>query len=114
MCGKLSELEAKKLKYVTGGDININLLATNNTRVTNHKNNLTAAGCKMPITNHTRFADNCIPSLLDHIYTNVTKKDKNDSGVMLFEISDHLPLFYLVRNSKLSIKYNLEQNTNDT
>jgi len=42
----------------------------------------------------TRFSTNCVPCLLDHIYTNVIDEQKiNDVGIALFDIPDHLPVF---------------------
>jgi len=53
----------------------------------------------MAVTNHTRFSDNCKPSLLDHIYNNLTKQDTY-SGVALYELSDHLPAFFYCKKYK--------------
>jgi len=50
------------------------------------------------IDNHTRFTKNCNPSLLDHIYTNISKGEIH-SGVFLFELSDHLPTFFITKKS---------------
>ena len=44
----------------------------------------------------TRFADNCKFSLLDHIYTNTTNQ-VHESGAYIFDISDHLPPFFIVK-----------------
>ena len=44
----------------------------------------------------TRFADNCKFSLLDHIYTNITNQ-VHESGVCIFDISDHLPTFFIAK-----------------
>ena len=60
-------------------------------------------GCKMKVNNHTRFADKCRPSLLDHIYTNIANKSTN-SGVALYELSDHLPIFFIVKNTSCKLK----------
>ena len=57
----------------------------------------------MKINNHTRFADKCRPSLLDHIYTNIANKSTN-SGVALYELSDHLPIFFIVKNTSSKLK----------
>ena len=52
----------------------------------------------MKINNHTRFGKNCRPSLLDHIYTNIDNT-RTISGVAIFELSDHLPTFFIVKNT---------------
>ena len=53
----------------------------------------------MLINNPTRHAENCIPTLLDHVYINITKHTTK-SGVCIFEILDHLPTFFIVKNTK--------------
>ena len=53
------------------------------------------------IRNPTRFSDNGKASLLDHIYTNSTKL-KIKAGVCLYDISDHLPTFFILKNTNLS------------
>ena len=85
------------------GDINVNFFAKDNEKISNYVNNLAMIGCKMKINNHTRFSENCRPSLLDHIYTNVGNTRTN-SGVALFELSDHLPTFFMVRNTISCVK----------
>ena len=60
-------------------------------------NNLAMIGCKMKMNNHTRFGENCRPSLLDHIYTNIDNT-RTISRVAIFELSDHLPTFFIVKN----------------
>ena len=47
----------------------------------------------------TRFSVNCRSSLLDHIYTNITKQS-NKSGVCIYEVSDHIPTFVIAKNTK--------------
>jgi len=99
LCNNLAELENEKLQYIVSGDMNINTLMRNDAKITDYINNLTAIGCKLMIDNHTSFAKNCNPSLLDHIYTNISKGETH-SGVSLFELSDHLPTFFITKQSK--------------
>ena len=47
----------------------------------------------------TRFSVNCRSSLLDHIYTNITKQSIK-SGVCIYEVSDHLSTFVIAKNTK--------------
>ena len=68
-------------------------------QVKKYVDDLISSGCKLLISIPTRFADNCKSSLLDHIYTNFTNKN-NQSGVCIFEISDHLPIFFIAKNVK--------------
>ena len=81
------------------GDININTLAKN-TKITKYIEKLNSIGCKQLVDAPTRFAStvNCNSSLLDHVYTNMTKKTL--SGVCLFELSDHMPTFFIIPNTK--------------
>ena len=53
----------------------------------------------------TRFSDSCAckPSILDHIYTNINKP-RTKSGVCIYDISDHFPIFFILEKSKLSSK----------
>jgi len=66
-------------------------------------NNVTALGCEMTINNHTRFSENCKPTLLEHMYTNLIKKDTY-SGVALYELSDHIPTIIIAKNAKCALK----------
>ena len=102
ICDRISSLESNKSNYVICGDININTLE-NTSKTIDYINALTSIGCKMTIRNPTRFANNCSPSLLDHVYTNISSKNTS-SGVSVFEISDHLPIFFLLKHSKCDVK----------
>ena len=51
------------------------------------------------INNPIRYADNCKSTLLDYIYTNITKQTTK-SGECVFEILDHLPAFCIVENTR--------------
>ena len=102
LCRNLNELENNKEKYILSGDINIDTLSVQTTgasKIKNYIDDLISSGCKLLINIPTRFADNCKSSLLDHIYTNLTNKN-NQSGVCMFEISDHLPIFFIAKNVK--------------
>ena len=74
------------------GDININTLAKN-PQTKNYTNDLNSFGCKLLIDLPARFAYNCKYSLLDHIYTNIPNQ-VHESGVCIFDISDHLSTFF--------------------
>ena len=102
ICDRISSLELSKSNYVICGDTNINTLENTNKTI-DYINALTSIGCKMTIRNPTRFANNCSPSLLDHVYTNISSKNTS-SGVSMFEISDPLPLFFLLKHSKCDVK----------
>ena len=101
---QLKDPENKKINYIVSGDFNINILAKDNPSVGSYVNDLTSIGCSSRINVPTRFADYCKSSLLDHIYSNILKKD-TASGVCVFEISDHLPTFFTAKNTKCSYLY---------
>ena len=93
------DFESNKLNYVVCGDININTLAKN-PKITECIEKRNSVGCKQLVDAPTRFANtfNCYSSLLDHVYINMPKKTL--SGVCLFELSDHLPTFFIIPNTK--------------
>ena len=93
----LIELENQKLNYVVCGDININSLALNNTKIKNYLNSLNSVGCRLLIEAPTRSSTISKPSLLDHIYSNITKKTLLSKSC-LFDISDHLPVCLIIKN----------------
>ena len=101
---QLKDLENKKTNYAVSGDFNINILAKDNPSEGFYVNDLTSLGCSSRINVPTRFVDNCKSSLLDHIYSNIHKKN-TASGVCVFEISDHLPTFFTAKNTKCSYLY---------
>ena len=98
---QLKDLENKKINNVVSGDFNTNILAKDNPSIGSYVNDLTSIGCSSRINVPIRFADNCKSSLLDHIYSDILKKD-TASGVCVFEISDHLPTFFAAKNTKCS------------
>ena len=77
------------------GDINIDLSKPNDIRVQNYVNMVTSLGCHNLITAHTRFEENC-RSTLDHIVTNF-HDNKISSGILNYTITDHLPIYALVK-----------------
>ena len=102
ICNRISSLESKKSSCFFCGDINKNTLENTN-KTLDYINALTSIGCKMTVRNPTRFANNYSPSLLNHVYTNISNKNTSN-GVSMFEISDHLPIFFLLKQSKCDVK----------
>ena len=100
----LTELENQKLRYVVSGDVNINYLAINNQKISNYFNSLNALGSKLLITVPTRFSRYSKPSLLDHIYSNITKT-KIIAKPCLFHISDHLPTCIILNRFSVNKKF---------
>ena len=107
LCDTLTDLENSNLNYIVCGDINVNFFAKDNEKITDYMNNLAMIGCKMKIKDHTRFGENCRPTLLDHIYTNIGNTRTN-SGVAVFELSGQLPTFFMVKNTTCCVKNNFK------
>lgn len=97
LCDVLEKLENLKINYVVCGDMNVNKLSQNNSKIIDYFNSLDAIGCKSLISVPTRFSENSKPSLLDHFYTNITKKTTVGKPC-LYEISDHLPICMILKN----------------
>ena len=93
----LISFEDKKCEYVIIGDININLMMSDsNPKICHYIRSLESVGCNMHINTPTRFAENKNPSILDHIYSN--SNNICNSGICLYDISDHLPIFLVKKN----------------
>ena len=60
---------------------------------------LNSIGSCSLLTSPTRFFSNCTPSLLDHIYSNMSNHPK-PSGICLYDSSDHLPTFLMIETLK--------------
>ena len=92
-------LENSTANYIINGDVNINLLNPNNSKVKQYIDMLNSTGSCSLLTSPTRFFSNCTPSLLDHIYSNMSNHPKT-SGICLYDISDHLPTFLMIETLK--------------
>jgi len=93
-----SQWKEESQLYLSGGDFNCNLLKYHEqSNVTNLVDSLASCGCISFINKPTRFRKNCTPSLLDHIYTNTCDEKKNNAGITIYDISDHLPVFLNLR-----------------
>ena len=65
-----------------------------NSNMSNYVDCLAGCGCISLINKPTRFRKNSKPSLLDYIYTNICDEKRIiNSGITIFDISDHLPIF---------------------
>jgi len=62
------------------------------THITDYVNSILSLGCTSLINKPTRFSSTHQPSLLDHIYRNIID-DNTTTGIALYDISDHLPIF---------------------
>ena len=89
----LEIMHSEKSNYIIGGDINLNILKHQiDTHITDYVNSILSFGCISLKNKPTRFSSTHQPSLLDHIYTNIID-DNTTTGIALYDISDHLPIF---------------------
>ena len=85
------------------GDVNINLLNPEaSPQINEYTNFLWSAGAKTIITKPTRIGDSSA-TLLDHIYTNDLRHEV-ETGVLVFDISDHLPIYALCRRKMTRVE----------
>ena len=92
-------LENSKANYIINGDVNIYLLNPNSSEVKQYIDMLNSIGSCSLLNSPTRFFTNCTPSLLDHIYSNMSSHSKT-SGICLYDISNHLPTFLMIETLK--------------
>ena len=85
--------------------MNVNFSNKKSKIIREYTNSLNSVGCLSLIDIPTRFSDTgaCKPSILDHIYSNINKP-RTKSGVCLYDISDHFPIFFILESSELSSK----------
>jgi len=100
----LHNLNDKKVTYYICGDFNINLLQHESSQqVKNYTNLMLAYNCTQLITRPTRITDHSA-TLLDHVYTSNSKMPVQP-GIILSDLSDHLPAFLMIRSSCLKHKH---------
>ena len=98
-----SKLSSNNKEFYIMGDFNIDLLkAHSNSFTKNYPDNLISYSVKCTINKPTRCTINS-KTLLDHIYTN-NSKYYNVSGIVEYDISDHLPTFIFVHNTAIKNK----------
>jgi len=90
----LGKITTEKAKFVSAGDYNINLLnLIVHGETENFVNNFYAHFSMPVICRPTRFTDRSV-TLIDNIITNNFHEDCV-AVVMIADISDHLPVFYV-------------------
>ena len=88
----MHELNDEKYTYFVCGDFNINLMHYSKVKcVTDYVDNLHTLSCKLLIDKLTRITKHSA-TLIDHIYTNDVKFSIV-SGIIIDDLSDHLPIF---------------------
>ena len=97
LCNIIHELNRSSSFFLVG-DYNIDLSKINSdVKVKNYLGDLYSAGCYSLINVPTRISPTCT-STLDHIYTNSINKTRL-SGVLTFDLSDHLPTFCILQTA---------------
>ena len=91
---KLVKLENSKSNYTINRNININLLKSSCSKIKKHSDMLILVGCQSLINSPTRLFNKYVPSLLDHIYTNISEL-KITNGLCPYDISDHISTFFV-------------------
>ena len=93
----LCQLNEKKM-YILCGDVNIDLLSLHRqVPASDYLEMLYSRGLYPLITKPTRITSTC-STLIDHIFTNILES-KTKSGVLINDISDHLPVFLVYNNN---------------
>ena len=98
-----SKLSSNNKEFYIMSDFNIDLLkAYSNSFIKNYADNLISYSVKCTINKSTRCTINS-KTLLDYIYTN-NLKYYNFSGIVRYDITDHLPTFIFVHNTAMKNK----------
>jgi exonuclease III len=93
----LNLISKSKAEYLIAGDFNIDLLKHDTHEGTElFINNMFAHSLIPTITRPTRFGKNS-SSLIDNIFTN-KPNEASTSGMLISDISDHLPIFYISKS----------------
>ena len=100
-CGQVEKI-SKNYSVILLGDLNIDV-SNNSKHVKDYKNLLLSLGVKNTINLPTRISDTT-ETVIDHMITN-QNLDKIESGILLKEVSDHLPIYCLAKlNAKRSAR----------
>jgi len=95
-CEILHNFSDKKLPFIICGDININLMQQNAiSQVRNYVNAYKSCNCLKFITKPTIITPSSC-TLIDHVYTTLPL-DKVIPGILINDLSDHLPIFVLIK-----------------
>ena len=87
----LDYLNGRNKDYIIGGDVNINLLKTDQ-RTIDYLECISCAGARQVVNTLTRYScDYLSSSLIDHVYTSF-RCDKLSVDVVNYDISDHMPV----------------------
>ena len=95
----ISELNISNPDVIFVGDFNVDLLKIKQHRLFNEfLDTLVSLNLHLKITYPTRFSENN-GTLIDNIFSNILSTPENISGIILSNISDHLPCFLLFQTN---------------
>ena len=87
--------DVKNKNSIITGDFNYNLFNIQHHEETNHFYNIMTSNSFRTITTKpTRITDNS-STLIDHIWINDMSPSKIESKIVITDITDHLPIFYI-------------------
>ena len=89
----LHDSRLRKRNICVVGDLNINLLDRESERFGRFTNSRRALHYFPGITRPTRFSDNSISTLLDHIWIHYLDSCMIRSGILTIDVTDHCPTF---------------------
>lgn len=99
----LTKIEKERSKSIIMGDMNIDLIkSAQDVNVSHYVDQIYACSFVPTITIPTRVTPHC-STLLDHIYAN-GYTDKLLSGVIVSDISDHYPVFFVEKSRCTQVK----------
>ena len=101
----LSIIQSENKISVHTGDYNLNLLNSDNHPPTNEFTEINFEHSFFPHINKPTRITNSTATLIDNIFTNIPDTSDSNSGILLWDISDHFPIFY--------IQYKLEPHIED-
>ena len=112
----LNDIVKQKSILIITGDFNINLLDINEKQIfREYFEILLSYGMFPTISLPTRITQNSA-TLIDQMFTNSDEKCSHFSGIILSDISDHLPYFYCINiqnHNKMSKEYIYHRKLND-
>ena len=112
----LSVVNSEHKECILLGDFNIDLMKLNTSSYSNEFLETFYAYSFLPmISKPTRITDKSM-TLIDNIYSNYDDNVCTFSGIMVTDISDHLPIFYVLENDvsdNHNVKYQMQHEIND-
>ena len=113
----LSVVNSEHKECILMGDFNVDLMKLNTSSYSNEFLETLYAFSFLPmISKPTRITDRSM-TLIDNIYSNYDDNICTSSGIMVTDISDHLPIFYVLENGVSDdegVKHQMQHEINNT